>query len=86
MLVPTRHLIDHQSSIEHCFLFLAPPTTTTAAPTAPPTDPPTEPASTTDGGDHSCPGGSLADCINLCPDDPADLYQDCVNECISLCS
>merc|ERR1711874_614908 len=37
---------------------------------------------TTTSGDHSCPGGSLADCINLCPNDPSDMYQDCVNECI----
>jgi len=41
---------------------------------------------TTTSGDHSCPGGSLADCINLCPNDPSDMYQDCVNECITLCS
>jgi len=54
-------------------------TTTTKTTTKPP-------PTTTTAGDHSCPGGSLADCINLCPNDPSDMYQNCVNECISLCS
>jgi len=64
----------------------APPTTTTEAPTKP-TDPPTTqgPATTTTA-DHSCPGGSLANCIKLCPSEPADIYQNCVNECIKLCN
>jgi len=65
----------------------ATPTTTTQKPTNPPTDPTTKTtAKTTTTADHKCPGGSLADCIKLCPNQPADMYQDCVNECISLCN
>ena len=56
----------------HFICHLAAPTT--AAPTAAPsTTAPPPPVTTT--GDHSCPGGSLGDCIKLCPADPAELYQ-----------
>merc|ERR1711983_111697 len=55
------------------------PTTTTEKPTPAPT--------TTDGGSGGqCPGGHLDVCISLCPTQPADLFQNCVNQCMEDCS
>merc|ERR1712215_593763 len=45
-------------------------TTTTAGPTANP----------------NCPGGSLAACMALCPDEDPVMFQACVKECIAACS
>ena len=33
----------------------------------------------------NCPGGSLDVCISLCPEDPSDLFQNCVNQCMADC-
>merc|ERR1712029_402526 len=33
-----------------------------------------------------CPGGHLDVCISLCPTQPADLFQNCVNQCMEDCS
>jgi len=53
--------------------------TTTKRPTPAPT--------TTDGGSGGqCPGGHLDVCISLCPTQPADLFQNCVNQCMEDCS
>jgi len=79
--------IDSQSVTFSNFKLLdegAKPTTTTPPPAT--TTPRPQPDTTTTPADHSCPGGSLANCIKLCPPDPADIYQACVNECITLCS
>merc|ERR1719378_1429454 len=63
------------------------PTTTTAAPTTTKTSTTARPGpTTTTQGDHSCPGGNLSGCLALCPDDPPDMFQDCVQECMSLCN
>jgi len=48
-----------------------------------------EPATTTsttqpDPGD--CPGGSLEVCLSLCPTDPPEFYQKCVEQCVAGCS
>ena len=63
-----------------------PTTTTTSKPTTTQPGPTTTTQGSTTTADHTCPGGSLADCINLCPPNPPNVYQDCVNECINLCS
>ena len=46
-----------------------------------------EPATTTttqpDPGD--CPGGSLEVCISLCPTDPPEFFQKCVEQCMAEC-
>merc|ERR1711936_871281 len=63
-----------------------------ANPTDPPTDAPettkaptkpTDPATTTN---SACPGGDLAGCMALCPDEDPVMYQKCVKECVDLCS
>merc|ERR1711874_754399 len=52
-----------------------PPTTTTTTTTeAKPTANP------------NCPGGDLAGCMALCPDDDPVMFQNCVKECIAMCS
>lgn len=33
-----------------------------------------------------CPGGSLSACLDLCPRDPAVVYQTCVKTCLDRCS
>jgi len=45
-----------------------------------------KPATTTQGSGGNCPGGSLDTCISLCPTQPSDLFQDCVNQCMEDCS
>jgi len=65
------------------------PTTTTSTTKAPPTTSRTTQPSgptTTSQADHSCPGGNLSGCLALCPDDPPDMFQDCVQECMALCN
>merc|ERR1739838_235057 len=62
-----------------------PPTTTTSGPN------PTQTTShgsnpTTNGGGSTCPGGSLDVCISLCPNEPAEIYQKCVQQCIADCT
>ena len=51
------------------------PTTTTEKPTP----------STTTGDNSDCPGGSLDSCISMCPENPAEIFQACVNQCMSQC-
>ena len=34
----------------------------------------------------NCPGGDLAGCMALCPEDDPVMFQNCVKECISACS
>jgi len=66
----------------------APPTTTTSGPnpTTTTTSGPNPTTTTTNGGGNTCPGGSLDVCISLCPEDPADMYQKCVQQCIADCT
>jgi len=60
----------------------APPTSTSTTTTHGP-----NPGTTTShGGGGSCPGGSLDVCISLCPDEPAEIYQKCVQQCIADCT
>jgi len=67
-------------------------TTTTAAPTTTQQTPgTTTTASTTtttpaNTANPNCPGGSLAGCMALCPEEDADMFQACVKECIAACS
>ncbi len=42
----------------------------------PPPPPPTPPP---------CPGGSLQECMNLCPKTPIDAYKACVKACFDVC-
>ena len=28
----------------------------------------------------------ISGCLALCPDDPPDMFQDCVQECMALCN
>merc|ERR1739838_42867 len=60
-------------------------TTTTAAPTTTQqsSGTTTTPANTAN---PNCPGGSLAGCMALCPEEDADMFQACVKECIAACS
>jgi len=51
------------------------PTTTTEKPTP----------STTTGDNSDCPGGSLDSCISMCPENPAEIFQACVNQCMAQC-
>jgi len=44
-----------------------------------PTNPPTQDPNT-------CPGGSLGDCIAMCPPNPPEIFQGCVMECTDKCS
>jgi len=60
----------------------APPTTTSTTTTHGPNPGTT----TTHGGGGTCPGGSLDVCISLCPNEPAEIYQKCVQQCIADCS
>jgi len=53
---------------------------------APHTTPAPPPAPTTTQGNNNCPGGSLQVCISMCPSDPAELFQDCVNQCTIDCA
>merc|ERR1712198_135137 len=60
----------------------APPTSTSTTTTHGP-----NPGTTTShGGGGSCPGGSLDVCISLCPNEPAEIYQKCVQQCIADCT
>jgi len=54
--------------------------TTTRKPTTPGPAP-----TTTTTINSNCPGGSLEVCISLCPEDPSDLFQNCVNQCMEDC-
>ena len=45
---------------------------------APPPSPPPTPST-------GCPGGSLADCMHLCPATPPDAYKACVASCAKRC-
>merc|ERR1711931_26920 len=59
----------------------APPTTTTNGPNpTQTTSHGSNPTTTTNGGGGSCPGGSLDVCISLCPQEPAEIYQKCVQQ------
>merc|ERR1712113_1017313 len=63
----------------------APTSTPTMAPTPAPTGPlptpsPTSPTPPT----HSCPGGSMAACLQLCPSDMKG-YEACAKECNIRC-
>ena len=42
----------------------------------PPPPPPTPPP---------CPGGSLQECMNLCPKNPMEAYKACVKACFDVC-
>ena len=65
----------------------APPTTTTNGPNpTQTTSHGSNPTTTTNGGGGSCPGGSLDVCISLCPQEPAEIYQKCVQQCIANCA
>merc|ERR1711936_829688 len=54
------------------------------SPPAPTTTTSTKPDTTT-GNNSDCPGGSLDACISMCPDNPADIFQACVNQCMAEC-
>merc|ERR1712080_91814 len=41
--------------------------------------PPTQPPHTT--GSPVCPGGSLANCMAMCPDQPVDVHEGCAQQC-----
>jgi len=58
------------------------------APTNSPPGPTTRPPrpDTTTGGGNSCPGGSLETCISLCPDQPAEIFEKCVQACMADCT
>ena len=63
------------------------------APTHAPHDTTTSgPDNTTPGGDTTtsqhgnCPGGSLSACIAICPAEPADIFQGCVQQCMADCN
>jgi len=43
-------------------------------------------SSTTSEGPDGCPGGSLGDCIAMCPMQPVEIFQGCVAECQEACS
>merc|ERR1712080_34828 len=45
-----------------------------------------KPGPTTTKDPNVCPGGSLAECIAMCPMDPPDVFQGCVQECQKLCT
>merc|ERR1712080_748146 len=45
-----------------------------------------KPGPTTTKDPNACPGGSLAECITMCPMDPPDVFQGCVQECQKLCT
>merc|ERR1719419_1740288 len=51
-----------------------------------PTHGPNPGTTTSHGGGGSCPGGSLDVCISLCPNEPAEIYQKCVQQCIADCT
>jgi len=59
-----------------------PPTTTKTTTT----NGPNPPTTTTNGGGGTCPGGSLDVCISLCPEQPVEIYQKCVQQCIADCT
>jgi len=52
----------------------------TDRPTDKPTDRPTDRPTT-----NHCPGGSLAECISMCPKHPAEMFEACVLGCMTLC-
>jgi len=69
----------------------AKPTTTTTTTTTQKTDAPTDPPTTitttpANTANPNCPGGNLAGCMALCPDEDAVMFQHCVQECIAACS
>merc|ERR1712080_699903 len=45
--------------------------------------PPTQPPHTT--GSPVCPGGSLANCMAMCPNQPVDVHEGCAQECQKDC-
>jgi len=45
-----------------------------------------QPVTTSTGGLGDCPGGSLDTCISLCPQQPVDIFNGCVQECVATCS
>merc|ERR1712215_469292 len=57
--------------------------TTTQATTTTTTTTTTTPGNTVN---PNCPGGSLAACMALCPDEDPVMFQACVKECIEACS
>ena len=65
-----------------------PPKTTTSGPNPTPSTSTSGPGptTTTHGGGSTCPGGSLDVCISLCPNEPAEIYQKCVQQCIADCT
>merc|ERR1712002_413433 len=69
-------------------------TTTTTQKTTPTTEKTTEktthttPTTTTEAkptANPNCPGGDLAGCMALCPEEDAVMFQNCVKECIAAC-
>lgn len=50
-----------------------------------PTPPTPVPPSPSPGPVPGCPGGSLAACISVCPDDDPAMFQTCVHECTDRC-
>jgi len=63
------------------------------APPAPTTTPGPDPTTTQGGddptttsGNSNCPGGNLDTCISLCPSQPSDLFQNCVQQCMQDCA
>merc|ERR1711909_123136 len=74
-----------------------PPTTTTTTTTEKTTEKTTQttekttqttPTTTThkSTANPNCPGGDLAGCMALCPEDDPVMFQNCVKECIAVCS
>merc|ERR1719221_884256 len=57
-------------------------TTTGSSPSPAGPVPPTPPTPATPTG---CPGGSLSQCMGLCPSSPASAYKTCVSDCVSRC-
>jgi hypothetical protein len=56
------------------------PMPTTVAPTPAPTTVSPTPIPAT------CPGGSLAQCIGLCPSTPSAAYKECISTCVARCT
>merc|ERR1719315_837189 len=67
-----------------------PPATTTTTTTEKSTEKTTQTTPTTtthkSTANPNCPGGDLAGCMALCPEDDPVMFQNCVKECIAACS
>merc|ERR1719452_27606 len=61
-------------------------TTTTPQTTATTTASPTITSTPTQANNPDCPGGDLAGCMALCPEEDAVMFQACVKECMDACT